>query len=394
MKNCTRREFIRNVSLGVLSVSALGASKKEQNVSTSQSLETSRIPSDLTEKNKIVVMSDIHLGVDSCVLNKDKTANIQYLFKQIEEHNPDELILLGDIFDFALCSLRKTCSNARTFFGELKERLDGLKVTYIPGNHDHHIWSSIIEREYFLKPLANGDLPEDMGGYMQKCVNAGPFKHVPFLDPFYSDLEVTYPHVIRTFGARKYYFTHGHLQDPLFKMGSEIVKPNNLAELEAFNSWFLEGIWFHMGQSGRFGDKIFKEIYINKSPIETFLIVKGLGGWLWGAVWGFVSGQLSPISSKEPTYGRLPYRFGGGVPIETLAVTEESIMEFGPFVRSLLPFTFVYGHTHEKHEELPLSVLGFNTPCINTGTWIKEDKKNNGFWVISEAENKWISFWG
>lgn len=335
--------------------------------------------------NKIVVMSDLHLGAEGCILNKEEE-NVQTLVGEIKDQKPEELILLGDVFDFSLCSLYETCSQAKEFFKELR-KLDSLKVTYIPGNHDHHIWTYIIESEYFIKPLEADSLPDTMQRYIEKFVAHEPVK-APFLNKFHPDLEVVYPHVIRTCGDRKYYFTHGHLQDNIFTPGSDMRRPETLAELEAFNCWWVEGGWFYMGQAGRLGQKV-RDIYEEK-PWLGFVEAFSLGAK------GFMAAILRALTGKASSWEKKEKS------LTERAVTPAYIKDYIDLLirdkvieKKQLPITFVYGHTHEQKEET-LNVSDHRCSTINTGTWIRkkeEDKKNNGFYVIHEKGNEWVPFW-
>lgn len=390
MKNCTRREFIQNTSLGILGIGTTRSLKDSKDVYAGQ-FPKAQIAIDSAEKKKMVVISDIHFGVDNCLLNKENKENIEKLIQKIKKQEPEELILLGDIFDFSLCSVHVSCNNAKVFFDELKKHSDGLEVTYIPGNHDHHIWTYIMESEYLIKPLAEGRDPEDMNSYMEKCVNTGLFK-MPFLDHFYPGLKVTYPHIIRTCGENRYYFTHGHLQDNIFTPGSDMVPPKNLAELEAFNSWWIEGGWFYMGQAGRLGEKINKDIYKGRSWSDFIIVFSRAFGSLLNALWELARHPKKVGFREKDTIKPMPYEYeyGEGRIVEPAAVTPEHIQDYIDLLVPPLPlsFTFVYGHTHQKRKEIIKE-----RRTINTGAWLGKDEENNGFWVVQEEEPKWIPFW-
>ncbi len=356
MTNCTRREFIQNMSAGILGAGSIGGSKNTKDVSTVQMLGGAITPveSDTINKKKLVVMSDIHFGAKQCLLNgesEEGKKNVNKLIGQIKDQQPKEVILLGDIFDFSLCSLYKTCSNAREFFNQLRN-LDGLEVTYIPGNHDHHIWTYIIESEYFIKPLTEGNNP--VADYIEKVVTAGPFK-TKFLDQFYPGLKVVYPSTIRTCGKHRYYFTHGHLVDDIFTIGSDVEKPETLADLEAFNTWWIEGGWFYLGQAGKLSEKI-RNIYDKKSWIAAFRL--GATSFLNG-IWKKVEGKY--FFKEEPV----------GVRAVEPGYIVNYIVNFVPGELPL-PFTFVYGHTHE-HKEYKLDVSGAKCTILNTGAWVLEE---------------------
>lgn len=51
----------------------------------------------------------------------------------------DELILLGDVFDFLFSSVEHAVAQADAFFDLLQRRLQGKRVVFLAGNHDHHV---------------------------------------------------------------------------------------------------------------------------------------------------------------------------------------------------------------------------------------------------------------
>jgi len=394
MKGFTRREFIRNAGLSLMSIGAIGDLKNSKYISLTQSTGRANMSNNPTAVNKIVVMSDLHFGDEYCFINKGEKNNIQKLIGKIKNHNPDELILLGDVFDFSLGSLYLTFDNAKGFFEELK-KLHGLKVTYIPGNHDHHIWSRIIETEYFIGPLEQGEVPAKGDIYMKNAVTTIP-KRAPFLNMFYPGLDVVYPHIIRTCGNATYYFTHGHLQDNVFTPGNNLLTPKNLAELEAFNSCWIEGVWFYMGQAGRLSEKI-RETYL-----QTEISWLGyIGAFSLGAksfingIWEALRGKVSVLKEKEEK------------PLTVRAVTPAYIEDHlnllikdGIIEEKQFPITFVYGHTHKKEENIPgkvkISNHDYGYVKWNTGTWIlknEAEKDNNGFIVIDDKKTQWVPFW-
>ncbi len=138
-----------------------------------------------------------------------------------------------------------------------------------------------------------------------------------------------------------------------------------------------------MGQAGRLSEKI-REIYEKESWL------KFLDAFSFGAT-SFLNGIRRRLGLKE---------FCREEPVGVRAVKPGYIETYiKQYIASELPFTFVYGHTHKKQEEKekePLEVLGHRCPTLNTGAWMakdKEDRDNNGFFVINEGKNEWISFW-
>ncbi len=112
--------------------------------------------------NKIIVISDVHLGEEECLFN-DKSILHEFKSKISSEGRKgtvDELIILGDLFDLSLASQEKVYEKAGEFFKEMKEIEHLHNIVFVPGNHDHHIWTSIIEEEQIIKKIKHGDIPE------------------------------------------------------------------------------------------------------------------------------------------------------------------------------------------------------------------------------------------
>jgi predicted MPP superfamily phosphohydrolase len=102
-----------------------------------------------------VVISDTHFGLESSTLADQKT--VDRLIREIWRHDQgcDEVVLLGDIFDFWRVRPEKAIRDSRYFFQRLLE-LD-LKVKYVVGNHDHHL-TVMSQESDFLERAASGDL--------------------------------------------------------------------------------------------------------------------------------------------------------------------------------------------------------------------------------------------
>ena len=243
---------------------------------------------------KAVAMSDLHLGQEESILNPVffPRSNLKGLAGQINSLGKiDELIILGDFMDFSLATLREAYKNARDFFS-IVGKLDNIdEIVYIPGNHDHHLWLELVEAEEVIDKVRQGRVPAEIDNYVENLVDrsfGGGHKELFLcsLLPLRNDgtkvkLKVKYPHHLRSFGEgkRSYLFTHGHYLEDVFKPVNLLIEPGFLAELEAFNCLWLEGLWYHMGQSGRFGqliEKVFEDLREGKIETPSSLIAKAV----------------------------------------------------------------------------------------------------------------------
>ena len=95
-------------------------------------------------------LSDVHLGSKDC--------KAEYLLQLLKQVDTDSLYLVGDIFDVWALKRRVYWpeSHNRVLQQLLKMAREGVKIVYIPGNHDEvlkpyngfHLWDLSIANEY------------------------------------------------------------------------------------------------------------------------------------------------------------------------------------------------------------------------------------------------------
>lgn len=107
----------------------------------------------------LVAISDTHLGESTSLLCFD--SGRARLADALRRHFGDdvaveELILLGDISDSALSSTAEVQRDTRALLRLLGETLRPRRVVYIPGNHDHRLWSGYA-RLVFGEPARTTD---------------------------------------------------------------------------------------------------------------------------------------------------------------------------------------------------------------------------------------------
>jgi hypothetical protein len=90
------------------------------------------------------LISDLHLGqVHGADLLRRADVR-ESLFGALE--GVDELVLLGDVLEFREGPVLSALRAARPFFEELGEAMGARRVVLVPGNHDHRLIASWLER--------------------------------------------------------------------------------------------------------------------------------------------------------------------------------------------------------------------------------------------------------
>jgi UDP-2,3-diacylglucosamine pyrophosphatase LpxH len=150
---------------------------------------------------RALVISDTHFGAWTGEDLLREQANLDLLEPHLDV---DEVIVLGDMFDFLFGSLSYTFEAAAGLLGLLREKLQGKRLVCLAGNHDHHVVTT--ERE--------AGLELQLAGQSQRPGR----REVVELDPVYQlfvqrleGVEVDFRYPTYTFGD--VLCTHGHYLD-------------------------------------------------------------------------------------------------------------------------------------------------------------------------------------
>ena len=150
---------------------------------------------------RALVISDTHLGAWTGEDLLREPANLELLEPHLDV---DEVIVLGDVFDFLFGSINGAFEAATGLFDLLREKLQGKRLVCLAGNHDHHVVTK--DREVELESLLASD-------------SQRPSKRSTLdLDPVYRlfeqrlegvEVDFTYP----TYMCGDVLCTHGHYLD-------------------------------------------------------------------------------------------------------------------------------------------------------------------------------------
>ena len=92
----------------------------------------------------------MHLGEGTSLLTfpQGRKHLIDALRDKFGGEKIEELILVGDATDTALASMSQVITHTSIFINTLLSSLDIDKVVYIPGNHDHTVWTDYMKKRY------------------------------------------------------------------------------------------------------------------------------------------------------------------------------------------------------------------------------------------------------
>jgi len=364
-------------------------------------------------KLKILAISDTHLGEDVSLLSYPQGrqhlwSELRNLFGHTTDSEDrieiDELIMIGDIPDRALSSTAQIM-DATTNFVEMLGSLAKIKKgVYVPGNHDHTMWTAYIKARYGKDTTWKCTAP-DGESILQKGCLIDLKSSQDLLATFFGykygsswlsierehdlDFVIANPLYSTTVGTRTYVFTHGShfkkevtewwaieaikaldLIDGLFvgidvESGCDVTNGcDSLEMLEKKVGPFLDSLWkspknFPTGKSDRY-----------------WYLLKLLSSF--GKI-----GREIPCCSNLFSYEDLK---AGLADRRIEKLTDGSIKRWRDYFlpqmvqylrnhgRMLSDLTFVYGDTHIGGWEEVSSELvgGLNGPIrvYNTGGWI------------------------
>ena len=318
-------------------------------------------PPEAEAADRIVVISDTHFGDPFDVLTS--TRAIEALTERIESLGPiDQLVLLGDVFDFWKSPFSEAVARSRDFMSALY-MLDNVKrMVYLPGNHDHHVF-----RQYYNERVAASlregllEPPDLTMPLTTDCPIMGALKPKAARVPLFA----VYPvHNVNVRG-RRVLLTHGHMlgffERSLWSPGQSRIatllvrKSENLdlEEMERFLSPFYEMMALSALVPG---------VLEGNYRVYRFLARTGKILGLQGE---------SRVSTYRDTT------------IEQNAAEIEALLDHFCDEK---PDYFIFGHTHMAGRlELPIS----GTTAINSGCWLSddvaEDSKNTILEIADEA---------
>jgi UDP-2,3-diacylglucosamine pyrophosphatase LpxH len=152
---------------------------------------------------RALVISDTHFGAwTGRDLLREEFA-LERLAPALED--VDELIFLGDLFDFLFGSVTDAVDAADGLLRLIDEKMAGGRLVFLAGNHDHHLVHR-DEEDRLESRLADGEAAGD------GPARTGPWYFRAFLERRLPrvEVEIAYP----TYSFAGVLLTHGHYLDP------------------------------------------------------------------------------------------------------------------------------------------------------------------------------------
>lgn len=199
---------------------------------------------------KAVALSDLHLGEPEGILcHRDDFNVIDILANKIEDlskgsdgfdEGVEELILIGDIVDLSEARDKEAYENTRVVLHTIIEKVKLDKIVYIPGNHDHHLWVELLEKEEGKKfdkcsPKTRKDKSlQKKDLFLSRCLPEWPQEK----------LEIWYP-IYRIESDNSFFlFDHGHLFSKTLENMTDGEEAEDIDDLEERTYKFMELIWY------------------------------------------------------------------------------------------------------------------------------------------------------
>ncbi len=296
----------------------------------------------------------------------------------------DELIFLGDLFDFLFASVGDAVDAADGLLRLIAERLQGKRLVFLAGNHDHHLVHRDAENR-LEAALAAGEAPPDLAEAHGLAVSgdgaAGPGPG--FFRSFLArrlpgvEVEIAYP----AYEFSGVLCTHGHYLDPHARLagshGSRLLtrtlwaiatggpeQPKTIEDYESVITLLTE--WLYIAAQTPHGTKAQQSVFRaaqRGGRVESALKLPQRG--------------LRRLRGERPIPGEdepQPLYPAASV-VSPSDPSEHALEAFAQVVANLgwdeRSDRIVFAHTHQPLADMR-SVAGSRVRYWNTGSWIYE----------------------
>lgn len=385
----------------------------------------------MTNTNKIIAISDLHLGQSGAdkfgqysLLSTRSAKNLVHVFADAAARfaggDPVTLLIAGDGVDLSLSYMADALADLQALIAELKSRVQLAEIVYVIGNHDHHLWSLHSENARVLGPLRAGQLPQDGAVYRVTSESGEAFTLLqPLVDaiaaPLGTEVTIAYPSYARELSDGKLlYVTHGHLFGGLYTELSDLLQDKlglirHDRAVATVNQPVIELVYWLLGETGEGmgADGLTEAIYTDlqkgkdarvKALVERLVAQLLPNGVLWRALGGVERRIIVDAVMAELDKAVLSPRLGSVTAADRFADVEVTRAGLKAWmdardmsIRQIFNGAIVlYGHTHVRDEYV---IHGTNVHSYNLGTWLVEpnhDAPKTGFLAIDGGAARWI----
>jgi hypothetical protein len=352
---------------------------------------------------RALVISDTHFGAwtGRDVLREEFA--LERLAPELD--GIDELIFLGDLFDFLFGAVEEAVAAADGLLALIAEKLAGGRLVFLAGNHDHHLVHR--DEENRLEAALAGD------GAAARASAPGPAFFQAFLERKLPGVEVEIAYPTYRFG--EVLCTHGHYLDPHARLtgsrGDRLLtrtlwaiaaggpeEPKRIEDYESVITLLTE--WLYIAAQMPHGTHAQQNVF--RAAQRAGRLVSTLGAPVRGAE--RLAARLRERGGSAEGAGALPSaaHFEGVVREEAARQAREQPLSGPPFARPLYPEPtvisrsdpsehaldafaqvvenlgwdreaeqIVFAHTHQPLTDVRCRA-GLTTRFWNTGCWIYE----------------------
>jgi len=271
----------------------------------------------------LVALSDMHFGLKSCTLRNNSL--VDRLVEELSVLRPEEIVIIGDVFDLWDSNPEVAIGDSRYFFEQLATLKS--KLVYIIGNHDHHL--KVIDSEQGL--YGTGSEP------------AVPYQlQSQFFSNLFSikNMEVHYQEYSKNIDGKDFLFTHGH-----YFIGENSTVPQVLRELGILRKTISKSV------------ENYKNSSMGTAELEESL-TESYETLYWSTLLGGLKGKMSSVWYELE---RLIMRtFGRESATAYFSRTHNDVLRY---LKGRTVDYVVFGHSHR------VGVYSDALTLVNTGAW-------------------------
>ncbi len=378
---------------------------------------------------KYVCLSDLHLGARYSILTgADAAAQsdtlrtfglaLEGLLRQMSGPELPTLLLLGDVLDLGLSPLEDAAMGFQhliesLFIPSLGKEILSPTIIYVPGNHDHRVWSSARDQDYTSRirttqapqrlepPSVVTNMFATPDTMIESDLLTTLMRSVPASVPQTGSVRVAYPNfglLSREDPGRCVVFHHGHFIESFYRLASTTrslleagyAPPTDISDVELQNATWIDFVWSSFGQTGAVGTDVMNLYTVLQDTAATDRFLSTLEKRIMRRLLQYV-----PMSGEAEVrhYAKASAKALLDITVERWAdlernsrlsvLSDDSVQGLRWYLEEPLhtqinhelgrvpdDVTFVFGHTHKPFQDLlPVDTYRLPVKIFNTGGW-------------------------